>query len=131
MSPTNLITFFTKEVENHVINDECTKTAESALIAHGKNCSKSSGTRWKNNVAPNIDAQCDSCQRLGHIKPDWQSKGGEKEGQGSEHRKPKKIKNPTESATVSDSKLTDEDLFVFTCNSNFSTFADATSVPKC
>ena len=47
MSPTNLIMFFTEEVQHCFINDECTKAAESALMAHGKNHSKSSGTRWK------------------------------------------------------------------------------------
>ena len=130
MSPTNLIMFFTKEVQYCVINDECTKAAESALMAHGKNHSKSSGTRWKSNIVPNLDVQCDNCQRLRHGKAECWSKGGGKEGQGPGHRKSKKIEKPTESATVADSKSTDEDLFMFTCTSNFSTLADATAVPK-
>ena len=129
MSPTDLIACFTEEVQHHVINDECTKAAKLVLMAHGKNCSKSSGMGWKKNAAPNLDAQCDNCQRLGHIKVNCWSKGGGKEGQGLGHRKPK-IKNPTESATVADSKSTNEDLFAFTCTSDFSTSANATAVPK-
>ena len=62
-------------------------------MAHGKNWSKSSGMRWKNNVAPNLDVQCDNYQRLGHVKADCWSKGGGKEGQGQGHRKSRRSKS--------------------------------------
>src|SRR3979490_159770 len=102
MSATDLIAYLTEEAQYHVIDDEHTKAAELMLMAHGNNCSKLSGTSWKKDAAPNLDAHCDNCQRPGHTKADCWSKGGGKEGQGPGHRKPKKIEKPTESAAVAD-----------------------------
>ena len=59
----DLIAFIIEEAQHQVINDNQTKTAESALAACMKKTSKSKGKR-KNK--PKSDVTCKNCDRSGH-----------------------------------------------------------------
>ena len=72
MKADNLITFITEEAQHCVINNDCTKSAESALAARTKNNERSKGKK---------KIISESCGRSGHGKTDCYQKGGNKEGQ--------------------------------------------------
>src|SRR5271168_785894 len=116
----DLIAFIIEEAQHRVINDEQTKTAESALAARLKKAGKSE----KNEDEP--DVTCDNCKKPGHTKEQCYSKGGGSEGQGPrQKRKAKK----SEMATVATND--DEgDLFAFTCSSDYAAVAERLEMPK-
>ncbi|KIM78408.1 hypothetical protein PILCRDRAFT_11124 [Piloderma croceum F 1598] len=128
MKVDDLIAFFIEDAQHHVINDECTKSAESALAAHGKKWKKGKGGQGKKPEKPELDELCDNCNRPGHTKPNCWSKGGGKEEQGPRQKKSKKGEKKDESASVAEVK--DEELFAFTCTSDYVTVAEALQVPK-
>ena len=85
MKPNDLIAFIIEEAQHHVISDERSKNAESALAAHTKKGGKGKpGKRKKHDKSSKDDFEevCDNCKKPGHGKPDCWSKGGGKEGQG-------------------------------------------------
>ena len=64
--------FIIEEAQHRVINDNHTKSVESALAAWTKNNERSKGKK---------KIMCENCGRSGHGKPDCYQKGGDKEGQ--------------------------------------------------
>ena len=74
----DLIAFIIEEAQHRVINDNCTKNAESALAT----CTKKSGRyKGKNEDKTQPDVTCGNCKRSGHLDTDCYAKGGGKEGQ--------------------------------------------------
>ena len=68
MKPDDLISFFIEEAQHQVINDECTKNAESALAAHGKNPKKGRSHQQKNSENSRSSITCKNCTCEGHSK---------------------------------------------------------------
>jgi len=123
MKADDLIAFIIEEAQHRVINDERTKTAESALAARAKKTGKPKGKKKDNSQS---DVVCENCDKPGHSKPDCWSKGGGKEGQGPRHKKKGK-KSETVVVAAEDDK---EDLFAFTCTSDYVAVAESIDVPK-
>ena len=112
MLPNDLITFIIEEAQHQVINDKCTKTAESALATHTKNVARPRGKGKNKSKNMQSDVTCDNCNAPSHSIMDCWSKGGGKEGQGP-GQKNKKDKQPgTAVVAVKDDK---NELFTFTC----------------
>ena len=82
MKPDDLITFITEEAQHRIINDECTKNAESMLAALSKiqRTRKHCSNKGKEKSTPGLAYK--NCKNTGHTKADCWSKGGGKEGQG-------------------------------------------------
>ena len=127
MKADDLISFFIEEAKHQVINDERTKYAESALAAHGKKPKKEKFHKGKTSEKPGLSVTCENCNWDGHLKEDCWLKGGGKEGQGPRNRKPKREKK-TESAVVTESL--DDELFAFTCTSDYADLPRALQIPK-
>ena len=70
--------------------------------------------------------ECDNCGRPGHGAPDCYSKGGGKEAEAPWKTKGKK----PETATVAVANDKENDLFAFTCTSDFANVADSSNLPK-
>ena len=130
MLPNGLINFFTEEVQHHAIDDEHSKLAESALLAHAKKAKKSDPCKAKKNPKANPDEHCDNCSKDGHTKEECWSKGGGKEGQGPRQKIPKKGAKPTDSAVIADNKQNHDDLFMFTCATSFATVVANSDAPE-
>lgn len=126
MKADNLIAFIIEEAQHRVINDERTKSAESALAARTKKPGKSKGKK-KDKAKP--DVSCENCERPGHTKADCYSKGGGKEGQGPRQKKAAKAKE-VETAVVAADDNDENKLFAFTCTSDHATIADDLDIPK-
>jgi hypothetical protein len=129
MSPDGLIAFIIEEAQHRVINDERTKTAESALAAHTKKAGKPTSKGKGKGKAQNTqsDIKCENCGGSGHKKPDCWSKGGGKEGQGPRQKKKKGKQVETAVVAVKDDE---NDLFAFTCTSNYAAAAETLDLPK-
>jgi hypothetical protein len=127
MKPNDLINFFIEEAQHRVINAEQSKNADSALAVHGKK-----GKRGHGNQGEKLKSSvtCENCGKPGHAKPDCYSKGGGKEGQGPRQKKfnKRKEKKSEESAAVA--KGEDEELFVFTCTSDYVALTNSLKLPK-
>ena len=82
MKPDNLITFIMEEAQHRVINDKCTKDAESTLTALSKKqrTRKHHSNKGKEKSTPSVT--CENCKNAGHTKANCWAKGGGKEGQG-------------------------------------------------
>ena len=129
MKPNDLIAFIIEEAQHCVISDERSKNAESALAAHAKKGGKGKpGKRKKHDKSSKDDSEevCDNCKRPRHGKPDCWSKGGGKEGQGPRRNKSKRAEESAVVAATND----EEDLFAFTCTSDYATVAEKLQVPK-
>jgi hypothetical protein len=128
MSPNNLIAFIIEEAQHRVINDECAKTAESALAARTKKTGnpKRKGKGKDKALSSQSDVKCENCKRPGHTKPDCWSKGGSKEGQGPNQKKKGKQAETAIVAVEDD----DKDLFAFTCTSDYAAVAEDLDLPK-
>src|ERR1700678_3724114 len=114
MKSDDLISFIIEEAQHRVINDERTKTAESALAARLKKAGKSEKDE------DDHDVTCDNCKKPGHTKEQCYLKGGGSEGQGPrQKRKAKK----SETATVATND-DERDLFAFTCSSDYAAVAE-------
>ena len=127
MKADNLISFFIEESKHRVINDECTKYAESALAAHRKKPKIEKFCEGKTSEKPGLSVTCENCNQDGHLKENYWSKGGGKEGQGPRNQKPKREKK-TESAVVAESL--NNELFTFTCTSDYADLPRALRIPK-
>jgi len=125
MKPDDLIAFLIEGAEHRVINDKCTKTAETAFAARTKKGGRSKGKQADNAAKSESDVTCSNCKRTGHTGDDCWSKGGGKEGQGPKQKKSTK----TESAVIA---VNDDDdtLFAFACKSDHVDVAEALQLPK-
>ena len=128
MTPEDMIHFFTEEAHHHVIDEDRTKAAESALLAHGKKDKRSKMAKTKKGAKLATNEHCDNCGKDGHVKENCWAKGRGKEGQGPKQRKPKKDETSPQSAAFAEDKLTDDDLFAFTCTSGFSAIAQSNPI---
>ena len=115
MKPEDLMKFFIEEAQHHIINLDCSKEGDSALTVQPKRA------KWRprnKDKKSNLSETCENCGHEGHTKPACWSKGGGKEGWGPKHRRSKKgEKKASESATLA--KAEDEELFAFTCTSDY------------
>ena len=102
MTPNDLILFFTEEAQHRLIDDEHTKAAESALLAHGKMQKGLKTNEGKSKPKSNPDEHCENCNRDGHLKVDCLSKGGGKEGQWPRQKKPKGNDKGSEVAAIAE-----------------------------
>ena len=130
VKPNNLITFITDEAQHRVINDKFTKNTESALAAlskkqrSGKQCSN----KGKEKSTPSVT--CENCKNTGHTKANWWSKGGGKEGQGPRGQNSKKGEKKPEAAAAAEATSNADEIFTFTCTSNYIEVANALNIPN-
>ena len=117
MKADNLITFIIEEAQHHVINDDCTKSAESALAAQTKNNERSKGKK---------KIMCKNCGRSSHGKTDCYQKGDDKEGQASWQQKPDKGKESNTAVVGADNDK--NDMFAFTCLSDYADVANSLDI---
>ena len=124
--PSELIAFFTEEVQHCVIDDECRKAAESALLAHRRKEKKCSKQLWSKTKS---DKCCENCGKNGHSKVDCWLEGGGKEGQGPKAKANlKKSPKIGESAIVADAS--DNNSFAFICTTDHSMVSNLAYVLK-
>ena len=128
MKHNDLISFVLEEAQHRVINDERTKSAETALAAHAKKGKQSTSGKQKKakKSSKSSTEECDNCGRPGHTADDCYSKGGGKEAEAPW----KKKANKPEAAMVAVANDKDNDLFAFTCTSDFVDVAAASKLPK-
>lgn len=129
MKSDDLITFIIEEAQHRVINDECTKNAKTALAAHAKKGKKKRGGKGKKPAKSEdseSDVKCGNCRKEGHTENNCWSKGGGKEGQGP--RQKKKSNKPKMAIIASNDE--ENDLFAFTCTSDYAAVTDALQFPK-
>ena len=130
MKPDDLITFITEEAQHRVINDECTKNTESTLAALGKKQRTGKHRSNKGKEKSTSGATCENCKNAGHTKADCWVKGGGKEGQGPRGRNPKKGEKKVETAAAAEVTGNANEIFAFTCTSDYIEVANALNVPK-
>jgi hypothetical protein len=119
MKADDLIAFIIEEAQHRVINDNCMKSAESALAAWTKNNEKNKGKK---------KITCENCGRSGHGKPDCHQKGGNKEGQAPWQQKTEKGKE-TDTAVVG---INDDEnnMFAFMCSSDYADVVNGLDILK-
>ena len=126
MKPDNLMNFFIEEAQHHIINLDHSKKGDSELTVQLKRAKLR--LRIKGKKSNSLET-CENCGHEGHTKPTCWSKGGRKEGWGPKHRKSKKgEKKASESAALAKAK--DEELFAFTCTSDYANIVKTLQVPK-
>ena len=130
MKPDDLITFITEEVQHRIINDECTKNAEPTLAALGKKqrTGKHRSNKGKEKSTPG--ATCENCKNPGHTKANCWAKGGGKEGQGPRGQNSKKGEKKAETAAAAEVTGNADEIFAFTCMSDYVEVANTLNVPK-
>ena len=92
------------------------------LTAHGSKQKKKPGQKDKKK-----GEKCENCSRLNHVKVDCYQKEGGKEGQVLWVKKNKKEDKKTED---SENFVQDEEIFTFTCTSDFTAVAGTLHIPK-
>ena len=127
MLPNDLIAFIIEEAQHQVINDECTKTAESALTAHTKTVTRPRGKGKNKSKNMQSDITCDNCNAPSHSIMECWSKGGRKEGQGLRQKNKKNKQPETAIVAVKDDK---NKLFTFTCTSDYAAVVKKLDLPK-
>ena len=130
MKPDDLITFIMEEVQHRVINDKCTKNVESALAALGKKqrTGKHRSNKGKEKSTPGMIYE--NCKNAGHAKANCWAKGGGKEGQGTKGQNSKKGERKVETAAAVEATSNADEIFAFTCMSDYVEVANALNVPK-
>ena len=128
MKHNDLIAFILEEAQHRVINDECTKTAETALAAYTKKGKQNKAGKQKKSEKKltTTTEECDNCGRPSHTTIDCFSKGGGKEAEAPWKKKEKK----TKVATVAVVKDEDKNFFAFTCTSDYANIAEYLKFPK-
>jgi hypothetical protein len=102
------------------------KNGDSTLTAQGKKGRQGHGSKQEKSKS---NVTCKNCGKSGHTKPDCYSKGGGKEGQGPrQKKKKKKVKKLEESTAVAKSE--DDELFTFTCTSDYVALTEVLKFPK-
>ena len=122
MSSSDLIAFFTEEAWNQYLEDQRANQAESALSAHGLKQKKKAGRKDKKK-----GEKCKNCSRTNHAKADCYQNGRGKEGQALWMKKDKKGEKETEDLV---NVMQDEEIFAFTCTSDFEAVVDLLHIPK-
>ena len=123
MKANDIIYSIIEEVQHCVINDNCSKNAESALATCMKKTGKYKGKKMEKNQSGEA---CGNCKRTNHTTKNCYSKGGAKEGQG-----PRQKKNANKPETVVIAADDDEkDMFAFTCTSDYAAIAETLDVPR-
>ena len=117
----DLIAFLIEEAQHRLINEQRSKNAEIALTAYSKTKGKNKGPNKEKK-----DEGCGNCERKGHTAENCFAKGGGKEGQAPWQNKGKKI----ETATVVSAKDEEEEMFAFTCTSDYTDVAVTTPIAK-
>ena len=104
---------------------------ESALAALSKKpkAGKQSNHRGKEKSTPNA-VKCENCKGSGHDKANCWEKGGGKEGQGPRSRRGKREEKRPEMAAIVDTRHDADNLFVFTCTSDYADVTNVLNVPK-
>ena len=123
MKASNLINFLIKEASHHVINDERAKNSNYALMASGKKGGKGKSKRKKGGDKEKTDESeiiCYNCEKPGHKQFECWAKGGGKEGQGPGQKKSAKAQKAV--VVIADSDK--DELFAFTCTSNYVNVAE-------
>ena len=130
MKPDDIITFITEEAQHRVINDERTKNAESTLAALGKKqrTGKHRSNKGKEKSTPGTT--CENCKNAGHTKANCWAKGGGKEGQGPRGQNSKKGEKKAETAAAAEATSNADEIFTFTCTSDYVEVANTLNVPK-
>ena len=130
MKPNNLIAFILEEAQHRVINDKCTKNTKIALAAHSKKGkqSKSGKNKKSEKSLKNSSEECNNCGRPGHGVDDCYSKGGGKEAEAPWKKKAKKPDMATAMVAVTNDE--ENNLFTFTCSSDYADIADSLKLPK-
>ena len=126
MKPNDLMNFFIEEAQHCVINAEHSADGGSVLAVQGKKGKHSYGNKREKSKS---GVSCENCSKPGHTKPDCYSKGGGKEGQWLKQKDHKKgAKKMDESAAGAETE--DEELFAFTCTSDYTSLANALQLLK-
>ena len=131
MKHADLVASITEEAQHRVINDEQSKNAELALAAHAKRTTKNrcmEKSKHEDGSDKEQEEECENCHKLGHCKKDCWAKGSEKEGQGPWQNKGKKA-DAAAAAVVVTNEESDE-MFAFTCTSNYIEDASSLKTPK-
>ena len=128
MKHDDLISFILEEAQHRVINDKHTKSVETALPAHMKKGKKNKSQKQKKTEksSKSTTEECNNCGRPGHTIADCYSKGGGKEADPPWKKKEKKSKM----AMVAVANNDDNDLFAFTCTSDFANVVESLKIPK-
>ena len=111
MKHDDLISFILEEAQHRVINDECTKSVETALAAHMKKGKQNKSQKQKkaDKSSKSTTEECNNCGRPGHAVADCYSKGGGKEADAPWKKKEKK----SEMAMVAAANNDDNNLFAY------------------
>ena len=131
MKHADLVASITEEAQHRVINDEQSKNAELALAAHAKRTTKNrcmEKSKHEDGSDKEQEEECENCHKPGHCKKDCWAKGGGKEGQGPWQNKGKKA-DAAAAAVVMTNEESDE-MFAFTCTSNYVEDASSLKNPK-
>ena len=78
---------------------------------------------------PNV-VKCENCKGSKHNKAKCWAKGGGKEGQGPRSQRGKREEKRPETAAIMDTRHDVNDLFAFTCTSDYANVANVLNVPK-
>jgi hypothetical protein len=98
MKSRNLINFFMKDMQHHIIIADHSKNGDSALVVYEK---KGWQGHEKKGKKSKLGIKCDNFGKSEHIQLDYWFRGGEIKGQGSRQKKSKKgDKKVNVSATV-------------------------------
>ena len=74
--------------------------------------------------------KCENCKGSGHDKANCWAKGGGKEGQGPRSQRGKREEKRPETAAIVDTRHNVDDLFMFTCTSDYADVTNALNIPK-
>ena len=118
--------FLIEEAQHRLINEQCGKNTELALAAYFKLSRKGKSEKKKKSEKAKLDEECGNCQWKGHGAPDCYAKGGGKEGQAPWQNKEKQ----KETVTIVATKDEEQEIFVFTCASDYMDVAAVTPIPK-
>src|ERR1700761_4726052 len=102
------------------------QNAKLALAAYLKSSGKSKSAKKDKSDKAKSDLECDNCKQKGHVTEDCFAKGGGKEGQAPWQNKGKQ----KEAATIAETKEDEEEMFAFTCTSDYTDIAAATPALK-
>ena len=126
MKADNLMGFLIEEAQHRLINEQHGKNAELVLAAYSKSSGKGKSEKKKKSEKTKSDEECGNCQWKGHRVPDCYAKCGGKEGQALWQNKGKQ----KETATIAETKDEEQEMFVFTCTSDFMDIAAVTPILK-
>ena len=126
MKHDDLISFILEEAQHCVINKKHTKSMETALAAHTKKGKQNKSGKQKKSSSLTKE-ECDNCGRPSHTINDVSLKEGEKKWK--LHGRRKREKKP-EVAMVVVANNKENDLFAFTCTSDFADVAESSNLPK-